>query len=249
MYYIKPKEINTVEIKKINMLRNDKEISAYLTIINTDDYENIKNTPEKILNRDELNLFYSYKFDIRKKSYLSGRYAGKTAIAQMTNENDYTKIEIASGTFGQPVVKYAVFDEPSVSISHTKDKAFGLAFPKEHPMGIDIEVLKADNDKIETIKSQLTGKEIKIVKDSYLEDNTGFITLWTMKEALSKVLRCGLTTPFRILEIHNAEISPYETINTFYKYFEQYRCYTYFSEGYSISITMPKFTSIINNPF
>ncbi len=66
-------------------------------------------------------------------------------------------------------------------------------------MAIDIETINSDKD--DTILTQLTDNEQKLAAS--LLSSPSLQLLWTIKESLSKVLKCGLTVPFELLEVES----------------------------------------------
>lgn len=127
-----------------------------------------------------------------KKRFLLGRYCAKSALIQLSGQNQNLRdIEIKNGIWGHPVIYSPQYD---VSISHTKaEKCLGaaVAFDRSFPIGIDIEAINPA--KIETLKR--ANPEL---------EQSGIETLtiaWCFKEALSKALKVGLTVPFEWLAI------------------------------------------------
>ena len=158
------------------------------------------------------------------------------------NEPNYTKIEIASGIFDQPIVKHLSIDIPGLSLSHCQDFAIAIAFPSGHPMAIDME--KIDQNKIDVIKSQLTSNEINLAQTSPLGETIACTLIWTIKEALSKVLKCGLMIPFAILEIDQPVFNKEGTCISYFKNFGQYKSYSWVIGDYVLSIISPQKTDM-----
>lgn len=71
----------------------------------------------------------------------------------------------------------------------------------------------------------------------------GLTLLWTAKEALSKVLRTGLMTPFEIFEISKIEINDNYTM-CYYKNFTQYKAISFTVYKYMCSMVYPLKTRI-----
>jgi len=177
---------------------------------------------------------------------LIGRIAGKYAVSSYLAEPDLCKIHIDFGVFGQPIVKHSAIDKPDISLTHSDDMAIALAYPEGHQIGIDLEKMSNDNTKIDAISSQLTSSELMLINKNNLADYKIFIIVWTMKEALSKVLKCGLTTPFKIFELSELISNNGYFISSF-KFFEQYKSYSYIiNSDFAFSIVLPKYTAIDN---
>ena len=235
-----------LNIKKIiiplNLKREEKHINAFLGCISQDAYYQLKNHVELILQNNTLRYFLTLKFEKRKKDYLTGRYMAKSVVAEYLKETDLAAIEIENGIFNQPFVKYKGSDIPGVSFSHSYQWTVAVSFPFGHPMGIDIE--KLGFQELDVIKKQLTEREISLIQKSGIDEDKAYYQTWTMKEALSKVLQCGLTTPFRILEIDKPNFHVNGYAQCYFKNFGQYKCYSWIVDGYALSIVFPKRTEM-----
>ncbi len=200
------------------------------------DYEDIV----KHLHPEERAYYHALKFEKRIKSYLMGRFVAKQAVAALIHEGNLADIWIQSGIFTQPVV---VSNQPNiqVSVSHCADFGAALAFPEAHPMGIDIEEIY--QDKREVLERQITGFEAEQLKSFSAAYDTGLMLLWTAKEALSKVLKTGLMTPFQIFEISKIEVCG-DYFMSYYKNFAQYKVISFTMDGYMCSIVHPMKTKL-----
>jgi phosphopantetheinyl transferase len=195
----------------------------------------------KLLHPQERKYYDSLKFEKRRKSYFIGRFAAKHAVSSLAGERDFQAILIRQGIFSQPIVTYIHEQNLQVSISHCEDLGAALAFPEAHPLGIDIE--KIDTDRCSVLESQMTRSEKEQIKDILCSYDRMLTVLWTVKEALSKILRTGLTTPFHIFEVDRIEAKT-DHLVAFFKNFEQYKAVS-FDVGFSVcSIVYPKKTVI-----
>ena len=138
------------------------------------------------------------KYEQRRHSYLLGRVAAKTAISRITPQAP-DSIFIDNGVFQFPIVNYIAGENIQVSISHCDHSAAALAFPEKYPMAIDLEAIDSDNAAL--IRQQLTPHESRSWPDNCLDSRIGAVMLWTLKEALSKVLRTGLTLDWKVFEV------------------------------------------------
>lgn len=196
-----------------------------------EDYEEII----QHLHPQERNYYDTLAFGKRIRSYLLGRLVAKQAIAALTGEKILTHINIQYGIFKQPIV---VSDKQNiqVSITHCDDFGAAIAFPEAHPMGIDIE--KINPHTADVLKRQITEAEEERIHLSVLSYELGLTLLWTAKEALSKVLKTGLMTPFEVFEI--SKIEPHDNyIMCYYKNFAQYRVISFTIANYMCSIAHP----------
>ncbi len=129
------------------------------------------------------------------------------------------------------------------SITHCDDLACAIGFCEQYPMGIDLE--KINKDKVEVIKTQITANETKFFELLSCEYEKIYTILWTAKEALSKVLRTGMMTPFSLYELDSLKTkeslqTKYFTFEGTYKNFAQYKVVSFEMNGYICSIVYPK---------
>jgi 4'-phosphopantetheinyl transferase len=199
----------------------------------------------RVLHPTEKAHYESLKFGRRKQSYLLGRIAAKTAVSTLLQINDPASFYIGFGVFNFPVVK-GLRGNTQVSISHCDDTGIALAFPEEHPMGLDIEEIS--DRRLDAIESQLSGEEKKLLQDCGVSPATGFTLAWTIKEALSKVLKTGLTVDFKILEINSIKSSGAAYTSTF-RYYDQYKAISCHSGDYACSVILPRKTTADLDPF
>ena len=198
---------------------------------------------DSVLSFGERRAWNEFPTDRRRISFLSGRRLAKVAIAGLTQIEDLTKIEISYGVFGQPVVKGDARNcHIGVSISHCSKLAVALAHPVEQPMGIDIEsclgVQNAD------IAKQFNPAEIATLASFGLQSWECSAILWTAKEALSKVLKCGFTVPLSILSITTWERSTEGMYEGNFEHFTQYKACTWLEGGLVLSVVLPRKTQL-----
>lgn len=198
------------------------------------------------LHEQERSYYNNLKFEKRMKSYLIGRFAAKQAIAHLTGEENINGILIQPGIFNQPIVVSDV-SNLQVSITHCTDFGAALAFPEGHPMGIDIELVSAKQR--EALEGQVTDREKQQIGLWLSGYDEGLTLIWTAKEALSKVLKTGLMTPFDIFEISAMELSG-RYVTCYYKNFPQYKaiCFT-LCDQYICSIAFPLKTELDLDPY
>ncbi|WP_339254513.1 4'-phosphopantetheinyl transferase superfamily protein [Paenibacillus sp. FSL P2-0136] len=191
------------------------------------------------LHPQEMNYYKGLITDKRIFSYMIGRYVAKRSVSLLTEERLLERIWIDQGILNQPILRYANLCNHQVSISHSGGLAVGLVYPESFPMGIDLEVTPSLR-KANLIKSYMTESEIMLAKRIIFPFNEVITLLWTMKEALSKVLRVGLTTPLSLLEINKLELSSKGFVTGSYTHFTQYSSYSYIGEEFISSIVVPK---------
>ena len=234
--------VKTDTVFPLDLARNEVKIAAYMAYVYKDEYQGIINNIDNFLHDSELEYFNSIKSEKRRFSYLSGRFSGKLAVSEFLHEIDMKGVEIRSGIFDQPLVKHLSTDTPELTLTHCSDLAIAIAYQAGHIMGVDVEDI--DFSKSHVFKSQLTEREVARAENSFEDLRIGYHLMWTAKEALSKVLKCGLTVPFDILEIEECNPIEKTAYLSLYKNFVQYKCCSWIMDGYLLSITLPRKTDI-----
>ena len=217
---------------------NDRLLTAFFTAVSLEDYPLAVKNISQILHPSEMNYFDTLTHEKRQKSYLMGRYACKKVLSTYFNEPNLTKIEIVQGIFGQPVVRYLTREMPGISLSHDNSFAVAIAFPDTHPMALDIET--ADEGKVEVIKPQLTDAEAEFAMSGILLEYLICTLFWTAKEALSKLIKCGLTIRFTLIEAEMGE-KDYHTkgFSITFKNFPQYQARAWAVGNQAITLVYP----------
>lgn len=233
------------------MEREDAEFTSSIYVGHFEDIQMLEEYP--IWHFEERKRFEAYQFPVRRESYIMGRYAAKKAIMKAVNDSAgiLDKIWISEGIFHFPVVVNPNIQNLKVSISHSGSYAAAIAFPEQHPMAIDIEMMDRfqDKEKTEAIRTQMTSLDLSWLEAYPRQTNEILGLLWTAKEALSKVLMTGLMTSFALYEINNiAYLSGY-FISSF-THFPQYKVVTFFIYNSVIcSIVIPSKSSLKQNLF
>ncbi len=109
-------------------------------------------------------------------------------------------------------------------------------------MGVDVEYVA--KDKISVFQSQLTEQEKCYADNEFQDSALGSVCLWTIKEALSKAIKCGFMTPFALLEVERIDHLDDYTCISFFKNFRQYQCVSFMFSAYVLSIIMPAKTTL-----
>jgi phosphopantetheine--protein transferase-like protein len=231
----------------LNLSRKGEEIPSYLAFSFAIDYPAIAKDAGSFLHPNELRYFHKLEFPLRKTSFLLGRHAAKKALSAYLKESDPNRIEIAFGVFTQPVVKYGCSDKPELTIAHCQDAAVAIAFQSGHPMGVDLEYIEAEKRKV--FENQFTDSELNLLKCLTEVDEDSYYLLWTIREALSKALKCGLTVPFSILEVEQIVQDGAHAYTCLFKNFVQYQARSWIDSQHVLSIALPKETQLTVNPF
>jgi phosphopantetheinyl transferase len=198
--------------------------------------------PETSLGPAETAFYANLRFPARQRSFLSGRVAGKRAVLPFRPESSWSNLDIGRGVFEQPILSGGIAE---ISIAHTDEVAVAVASSLGHPIGIDIE--------------RLSGREVDALATSFTSDETkrlqklsiGSAALycgWTIKEALAKILRCGLMTPFHILEIGSVAQTSENIFASDFLHFPQYKARTWILRGFAMSIALPARTEMTFKP-
>ena len=197
----------------------------------------------EILSKDELKKFNSFGSEKRKLHFLLGRFSAKLALLSRLNKKSIDlqsvpisniqamhDINICAGIFGQPIFENpkADFD---LSISHSGAYGGAIVFDKKFPCGFDLQQL--NESKRDVLRKYIAYDELK--SDS-LED---LIAVWSLKEALSKTLRCGLTVPPDALAIKNFQKNGKEFLCEF-RNFSNFSGYSQLIDDTVLSLVFPK---------
>ena len=233
-----------IHADKVFLKREEANFKAAFCVINEELPELLKQT--SILHPEEKTYYESLKYDRRRKSYLLGRIAAKQAVFKLLNNEPMDSFSVAFGVFYFPVVKYIQNQNIQVSITHCNNIGVALAYPEEHPLGIDVE--KIDQENTETMKSLIMVKEYNLISSCALELSIGSTLIWTIKEALSKVLKTGLTLDFKILEIESIEKVGECYISSF-MHFSQYKAVSKQIGTHICTVVLPKNTFCNFNVF
>jgi len=191
------------------------------------------------LHPSELAVYQRFPAAKRKLSYLLGRLTAKHAVAALYTITDLPAIQINSGVFEFPIVSHPQIHQVQVSITHSANLGLAIAFPEAHPMAVDFEQIRPEN--IETLETAITPAEKKLLQAAGINNVNGYTTLWTAKEALSKILKTGLTAGFEILETAAIQRTGSLTEITF-KHFSQYKALSFSTEKDICTLVLPRNT-------
>ncbi len=173
-------------------------------------------------------------------TYRLGRAAAKQALSAFAPGVVCSEVFIDKGVFGFPVVKSSQLHNTQVSITHCDTVALALAYPESHPMGIDLE--RVHPERIATSGSMLLPSERALIDALGLPHATALTIVWTMKEALSKVLKCGLTADWSVLAPSRIEETDYGWRGLFAG-FGQYQSLSWVCSSWVCSVVLPAQTT------
>lgn len=201
--------------------------------------EDVENELDFFLNPEESVKAQEYIFKKRRLSFLLGRYAAKEAICELVGVNDRTSVEIKKGVFEQPIVMYEGKEQVAVGIAHTDSHAVAVSYMIDHPLGIDLEVIDANN--ADVVIDQFTKSEENLFKAVFSDDekSIGAVLFWTVKEAMAKCIKTGLMTPLEVFELDSIQRTSSGYISTFTN-FGQYKALSYLVDKTMLTIVIPK---------
>lgn len=226
----------------IELIREDYRASAALAWVATGDFARVEETAETFLHPAERECFRAYRFEKRRASYLLGRYAAKAALRALTGGGfSASAVEIASGVFGQPVVRGEGGRGLQVSISHSDRLVCGLAFPEEHPMAVDAEEIDAKRTPV--MLTQIGSQERDAAVAVCGDIDVAATVIWAAKEALSKSLRCGMTCPYELLETAAFQTRE-DGFGGLFRNFGQYRFHAWRRKSSVVAVVLPKKTQL-----
>jgi 4'-phosphopantetheinyl transferase len=213
----------------------------------------------EFLHAEELAYYSTLVFAKRQHSYLLGRYCAKQAIGRYNTEVIYSDILIKPGVFDYPIIYHPSNKKLQLTLSHCANLGVALVFPETHPMGIDLENIEPSHQAI--IDTQLTDNEKDLISTyPYINDivspnltittyaitNVLHTIFWTLKEALSKVLRTGMMTPLAIYAVKNITFQDHFWLSEF-ENFAQYQGRSFLLGRQICSIVYPKQTKLSIN--
>ncbi|WP_172674319.1 4'-phosphopantetheinyl transferase superfamily protein [Persicobacter sp. CCB-QB2] len=222
------------KIQPFNIYRSEKPFGqAYLLSLKLLECKSLLNFKEDILHPEEFEYFNHLVHPKRQLSFLAGRWAVKELLQQFS-PLAYSKILIQKGVFQQPVLLHPLLNRWACSISHTDNRLVAMIFPSAHPMGIDCETIQEQME--EKTQGAITYSEKQLAITQGLSNIEG--KLWCAKEALSKCLTTGITTPFRIFEISQIEVMEGK-YRFLFKNFPQYQVLLWEEEQECMAICLP----------
>jgi 4'-phosphopantetheinyl transferase EntD len=228
-----------ITLKKIQLYRKEKTYVATLCIADKS-YEALSHQALHFLHPDEYVCYQALAHPNKKYSYLLGRYCAKQALSLPPFSVQPKDCAIVPGVFGQPVLVSPLYNV-HVCLTHCGSLGGALAYPEAHPMGIDIELM--DEKKIPILKEQMTHEELAQVAYAIQDEAYATTLLWTIKEALSKIMRTGLMLPFTLLEISKIAVDG-EFVYTQFKNFSQYQACSFMFNRHVCSLIYPRQTQI-----
>lgn len=237
--------LHNIHKLEFHIKRKDIEYTSHLAVVPLKTYHTMSPRVSDILHPKEMLYYNKLIVEKRKASFSMGRFAAKIAVNNFVGETGLNQIEIASGIFGNPLVRYPSHHVPFVCITHDDAYAISIAYPDVHPMSIDLESIQ--KDKIPVIKSQCSQGEIKLFNNTNMPEEVFYAMLWTIKEAISKAIRCGLTIPLKLLSIKNFNHINDSLYVSKFTNFGQYKAYSFILNKHVFSLALPMKSELIVN--
>ncbi len=225
----------------ITLTRQEGAYAATLAWATGRDYPALRDRCDTFLHHRELAYFLTLPTERRRQPYLLGRFAAKQALSARAGMDEPTRIEIAAGVFQQPVVRPGLPEPLGVTITHSSQLACAVAFPETHPMAIDVE--DEHPDRTTTMASQILPAEFDRARLAWPQGAPHATMIWTAKEALSKILRCGLTVPLSLLAVSNL-VQHADSAGGEFEHFRQYRFETWRVGPTVMSIVVPRLSAM-----
>lgn len=224
-------------VAAITLTRETGVDRAALAWCTAEEWEAAQAGAPDFLHPKELAHLSSLTFERRRRSFLLGRWAAKRAVGALLPALSPSQIEVASGVFQQPLLRPGLPDPLGVSVSHSDRLACAVAFPDAHPLAIDVEDTTVDRSAVMT--TQMLPRELDEAAAAWRDGDRHAATIWTAKEALSKVLRCGMTCPFTLLAV--AELTADAGVRGGrFEHFAQYRFQSWTLGATVLTIVLPR---------
>lgn len=187
---------------------------------------------------DEAALLTERLAPARRQSLLAGRRAAKDALGLLAPELDRRDIRVLPGLFGQPVVTMPGRANVQVTLAHAGAAALAFAHPEACLMGVDLERFVPAH--LGALREQTTAREREAVRVAMPgEEGLQLLLLWSLKEALSKALRTGLTVPFALLEV--THLSPVQGgLTAQFANFAQYEGLAFAANPFVAAVVRPR---------
>ena len=221
------------------VLKDDEQShSLHFVSIDAAAFEHWHAQHRRWLHPKECSYYQSITSDVRRSSFLLGRVAAKSALIRQLDSMQPEAIEIRPGLFQAPIVCAAAAHPAQVSIAHTRTMACALAFPATHPMGIDLEDILPDRS--QAMERQCSQSELTMVQALPSTVAHPWHVLWTSKEALSKAIGTGFTTPMRLFEVRELMGGSASPLEGRYAHFGQFGFKSWAIGQRVLSLAYPK---------
>jgi len=195
------------------------------TLVNLNDLEKALQSEHtyhsvvSLLSPEEKKLFATFSYPKRRREWLGGRLAAKSAVLQLLRINNTTEIlselTILLTENGSPqlIGTHLTGDKPpALSISHSDRFAVAMAV-KAETCGIDIQKISEKTERVADRFSE--EKELLLLRDhtSMLNEKERLTLLWSAKEALKKALLHDQPVIFQGVVLQSLDVDKYFTLH------------------------------------
>lgn len=193
----------------------------------------------RMLHPKEVERWAAFKYPRRQNSFRLGRFAAKAALGVCFPDVAAESIEIANGVLGQPWIKAAAGVDAEFSLAHCEGAAAAVACAAGHPMGLDLEAI--DPERAVVARDSLTADELALAGGLGLREEAAVFIGWSLREALGKVLRCGLAAPLGLLAAESIVADDdADAYRARFRNFPQYHGTAWLLGGYVLAIVLPR---------
>lgn len=221
--------------------REGKSIAFALSAVEGSAADDLLASRTLYMHPREVGTLSTYRSAQRQNNFALGRWVAKQSILALLPGLDARDVEIAAGVFGQPCIR-GIPSPPALSLTHTTRGAIAIATDPGHIIGVDLESLAVRHD--ETFLRSLTRYEQELLSGVGSPSTAHAGLAWTLKEALSKALRCGFTAPLPIFELKSFEPHIDGGFRALYQNFAQYQGQAWQLGTGAFAIVLPKQTSL-----
>ena len=219
--------------------RKDATFPIYIAISNKPLNELLEEEKD-FLHPEERQYLNSLPKGTRGHSFLLGRHTAKLAASAYTGI-PATALLIKPGVFQQPVLQGNNVSNVQLSIAHSGEWGIAIVFPESHPVAADVEMIKPGNDLSRLIP--LTPGENKMLHALPFGQDAAMTLAWTIKEAMSKVIKTGLTASLEIFTISSIKLQGNYLVCEFTN-FAQYKAIAWMEYQAAWCIVLPRNSDI-----
>jgi 4'-phosphopantetheinyl transferase len=221
--------------------REDQSIPFALSLVEGSAAADLLASQASYLHPREVETLSGYRSPQRQSNFALGRWVAKQALLALVPGLKAPEIEIAAGVFGQPCIR-GIPSPPALSLTHTHRGAIAIATDPGHIVGVDLESLAVRHD--ETFLRSLTSREQQLLGGVSPPSTARAGLAWTLKEALSKALRCGFTAPLPVFELKSFDSQGDGGFRALFENFAQYQGRAWQLGAGAFAIVLPKNTSL-----
>ena len=233
-----------MKLQRLTLRHAGNEHDAWFALTHESELQTAGALPHALLSDVELAQFGDLRFPQKQANFLIGRLAAKAALGALLKEADPRRITIASGVFGQPLVRHGRAAGMEVSLSHSQGLAVALAHSGESPLGLDLECVPAASAATLLAQMQPSAAESAWLSAGNIDSATACGLLWTAREALGKSMKIGLNCPLGTLALERIESAGDRAWSGRYANFPHSRCLTQIFDGRVLTLALPALTQI-----